>query len=199
MKIVVERELKANKYEFDIEGKNLHSEVNYTFGVLLRRIKIYNECGVPVYIFKQTNFLFKIIMFMLFWILPDRSCPQYKFFDEGIYKGESAIKMFTPQRIVIINNHEYELYLHSNNYVSIMKDKIQVGLIKKNNISILEKNKYLVFFDEKKENDILLVLLLVTYTDIIYFPKRFRFNYYYNEKSIGVDMLYDRTLWRPKT
>ncbi len=197
MKVIVERVLKLNRYEFCMKEKKLCSEVNYTFGLLLRRIKIYNECGVPVYIFKQTNFLLKIITLILFWILPDRSYPRYKFFDKGIYKGESSIKMFTPQKIVNINNHEYELYLHGNNYVSIMKDKIQVGLIKKNNISISEKNKYVVFFDEKQENDILLVLLLVTYIDIIYFPKRFKLNYYYNEKSIGVDMLYYRTLWRP--
>lgn len=133
----------------------------------------------------------------MYWILPIGLFPQYKFYHREICIGKTKISFFSPRRIIIINNICYELYLHNNNYISILKNNVQIALIKKSEMTMAEENKYIISFDENLEKDVGLLTIFVAFIDVIFYPNRYKLNYVKYEKTIGIDKLYNRTLWKP--
>lgn len=78
-----------------------------------------------------------------------------------------------------------------------MKNNVQIALLKKSEITMAEENKYIISFDENLENDVGLLTLFVAFIDVIFYPNRYTLNYVKYEKTIGIDKLYNRTLWKP--
>jgi hypothetical protein len=197
MDFIVQRKMTANKYIYEVLGDNTYcGESNYTFNIGLRNITIFSN-GEPVYVLKQTNWWIKMITyFPLFWLAPIGQFPKYKFFDKGAFKGETKCSFFTPKRIIVVENRNYEIYLHSNNYISILKNDVQIALIKKSDWTKGEQNRYAITFDEHLESDMALLFLFTIFVDNIFYPNRFRVNYVKYEKTIGHDKLYHRTTWK---
>ena len=86
-----------------------------------------------------------------------------------------------------INNVRYEISKHKNHLSSIMKDNTQFALV------TAQKNIYTVDHDEKIENDLPLILLLIMYVDYSYrITRRTKVG-----KGLWFDYKEDRTKWTP--
>lgn len=198
MTVTITRKLNRNKYIYNIIGNIdccLYS--NFTFGLLLRKIYLEDKSNGMKYILKQTNYLLKTITWIpIFWLFPIGLFPRFLLFENDNCIGNTKVSFFTAKRTIVIQNHLYELYLHSNNYVSIMKDDRQIALIKKRNIVCMEENHYTVDIDKGLENNIYLMLLLIAFVDIIYFRNRYRWDFFKYEKTVGLDKMQKRTLWK---
>ena len=57
------------------------------------------------------------------------------------------------------------------NYISIMKDDVQIALIKKSVLTIGEQNRYDVDFDYISEKDKVFILLMIAFVDVVFFIK----------------------------
>lgn len=198
MKIIVERNLKLSKYKYYIKSsKKYYAESNHTFGLLPRKIRVFDEKRQIIYYIKQKNFLLSILLSVITMFLPFIVYKVFEFYNKDVYKGKTYPYMFNHTKIINFDDCKYELYVHSNNYISIMKNGIQIGLIKKQNITIEEKNTYIVLYDETMESDMAFIFSLTVFVDVCYFKNRLRIDYYRYEKTVGKDKLYERTLWRP--
>lgn len=192
----VERNIR-NGFIYKIIGNdNFYGKCNFTYNILLRKIYINDYNRTTVYNFMQTNILQKIIYIITFmWLLPIDLFPKYKIYKNGKNIGYSKYSFSSPKKILLIKNDKYELYLHSNNYISVMKNDTQIALIKKTLLTELEKNVYEIHYDEQAENDIALLLAFIVFSDIVYFPNKLKMSYYKYEKTIGKDKYNYRTLW----
>ena len=80
-----------------------------------------------------------------------------------------------------------------------MKDGVQIALVKKMHLSIMEQNNYVIEFEEDAVNrDYVLILLFVAFIDNVYFPNNFRIDAIKYEKTIGMDKYKNRTLWKSR-
>ncbi|MBE7043935.1 MAG: hypothetical protein E7397_00250 [Ruminococcaceae bacterium] len=192
------RKMRTTKYEYHIqESPDYIAECNYTFGIWTRRILVRDCMRTVACSMKQTNFIFKMLTWIpLFWILSIGLFPKYKIYIGNQLSGETKVSFHTPKRNIVINDHIYELYLHNDNYVSIMMDERQIALVKKNNLTIWGKNCYRV--DVSDEADTRLILMLIALIDVMFFPNRLEINAIEYEKTIGKDELHERTLWTSK-
>ena len=87
--------------------------------------------------------------------------------------------------------------IHSNNYVSVLKNNVQIALIKKESLTYCEQNTYEVLCSDDIDGEVLLILMFVAFTDIHFFKNGNRIDYLKCEKTIGFDTFKERTTWRP--
>lgn len=197
MFINIIRKMHLNKYKYSIEqDDSVSAGVSFDYGILSRNIT--SKGNNIKYTMKQGNWLLKILLLIPKLFIPIDLFPKYKiFFNEEII-GKTKVAFCTPKRQLIINNSLYEKYLHSNNYLSIMKDDVQIALVKKSVLTFCEQNRYDVDFDCVTEKDIVFILLMVAFADVVFFPNRLRIDAVKYEKTIGKDKMSQRTLWHSK-
>lgn len=195
----ITRKMHLNKYEYSIEqDSSVSAEASFDYGVLSRCI---TSMGNNIkYTMKQNNWLLKILMVIPKIFIPIDLFPKYKIFINDELAGKTKVAFCTSKRKLTINNSLYELYLHSNNYISIMKDDIQIALIKKSTLTIWGENRYDVDFEYATEKDKVFMLLMVAFADIVFFPERFRLEALKYEKtiSIGKDKMQHRISWKSR-
>ena len=197
MYINIIRKRHLNKYEYSIEqNDSVSAEVSFDYGILSRNI---TSKGTDIkYTMTQRNWLLKILMVIPKLFIPIYLFPKYNVFFNDEIIGKTKVAFFTPKRQLIINNSLYEIYLHSNNYISIMKDDIQIALIKKFDLSFAEQNRYDVDFDCIAEKDMVFILLMVAFADIVFFTNHLRLDAVKYEKTIGTDRMSQRVFWQSK-
>ena len=195
----ITRTMKWCGYDYVMEKySEIHAYSPYNYGILPKKITATDKN--TMYTISQTNWALKLLTLIpLFWILPIDCFPKYKVFKNGILLGKSSVAFFTPRRKLVIQNHKYEFYLHNDNYVSIMKDDIQIALVKKSILSLAEENNYVIDFENAVECDYTLIILFVAFIDIIFFPNHFRIDAIKYEKTIGIDKYKHRTLWKSES
>ncbi len=197
MFINIIRKMHLNKYEYSIEqNDSVSAEVSFDYGILSRNIT--SKGNNIKYTMKQRNWLLKILMVIPKLFIPVDLFPKYNiFFNEEII-GKTKVAFCTPKRELTINNSLYEIYLHSNNYISIMKDDVQIALVKKSVLTFGEQNRYDVDFDYITEKDMVFALLMVAFADVVFYPNRLRIDAIKYEKTIGKDKMSQRTFWQSK-
>ena len=196
MIVNITRTMKCHKYEYIMnEFRDIYAQSPYNYNILLKNITV-REQNV-FYTIRQTNWVLKIIaLILLFWILPIDFFPKYKLFKNGVLIGTSKVSFFSPGRKLFIQNSIYEFYLHNDNYVSIMKDNVQIALVKKLELSIVGENHYIIDFEDSIGIDNALILLFVAFIDVIFFPNRFSVDAIRYEKTIGIDKYKQRVFWK---
>lgn len=147
--------MRTTKYEYHIqESPDYIAECNYTFGIWTRRILVRDCMRTVACSMKQTNFIFKMLTWIpLFWILSIGLFPKYKIYIGNQLSGETKVSFHTPKRNIVINDHIYELYLHNDNYVSIMMDERQIALVKKTTSQSGEKTVTGLMFRMRQMQD----------------------------------------------
>ena len=197
MIIHIEKYIKVNKYEYTMdENKNLLAEANYTFGLLRRKITASNNKN-DIFVLCQKKWLLKLITIIpVFWLLHTELFPYYNLYHNEVVIGRTKKSFLKSKCVIVIYDQYYELYLHSNNFVSIMRESEQIALFKKETVSFNGRGLYEVKYDENKLNQ-LIVILLVAFADIIFFNNHLKLYSVKYEKTIGKDKFYYRTLWNP--
>ena len=190
----VKRTLELNKFVYKMSTQSCYAQSNYTFGLLLRKIAAFDPKTETVYQMKQENWLLKILTF---WVLPLAMFPSFHIYKNGKKIGKTHAVFATPLRKMNIGNDAYELCIHSNNYVSVLKSNVQIALIKKESLTYCEQNTYEVFCSDEIDGDVLLLLMFVACIDVHFFKNGNRIDYLKCEKTIGVDKFKERTTWRP--
>ncbi len=191
------RTMHLNKYAYSIEqDSSASAAASMDYGILPRCITA--EGNNSKYTMKQSNWLLKILMAIPKIFIPIDLFPKYNIFSDEKIIGKTKPAFCTPKREIMIENSLYEVYLHSNNYISIMKDDVQIALVKKSVVTIGEKNRYDVDFECVTEKDKVLILLMVAFADVVFFPNRFSVAAVKYEKTIGKDKMAHRTAWQSK-
>lgn len=198
MIIHIVKNIKFNKYLYTVnEYPDYHAEANYDYALLPRKIEAMSE---HTYVLHQTMWILKLITLLpIFWIFHSDAFPRYKLFKDGDLIGRTYISFFSPRRKFVADTHLYELYLHSNNIVSVMKDNTQAAIIKKDIKSFNEQGYYMIEYNENNI-ELGLLMLLVAYVDVAFFNSHFKFYSIKYEKTVtvGKDKFFCRTLWHPE-
>lgn len=191
--MIIERQLTSTQYKYSIVNNSTHKGIaNYTYGIFLRRLNVIDNGLIGRYSIRQTQWY---LIFLR--ILPFVSMiPPYYFYINNKKVGRTKIRFMSPKKYLQIGNDIYEFYLHGNNYISIMKNNMQIALIKKEFYSENERYEYKI--DYNKNIDIDFMLICCMFVDIIYFPNRFKYDYMKYEKTINIfnDKYIDRVKWR---
>lgn len=194
MFINIVKRMEQKQYIYTVNQDNRFcAKANYTYNILPRKIQVFynNESR---FVFKQKRWYIKLFVFFLML----QSFPKYILYQNNYRVGESRIKFFSPRREIKIKEDLYELYLHSNNYISIMKNDIQIALVKRNIISNFGQCDYQVLFNKNEFDDLSELTLLVAYLDLIFFHHRNKIYAIKYEKTCGIDRHENRKLWKPQ-
>ena len=195
MNICVERNLKFPQYVYAIKQEpTCFGKVNYTYGIKLRKMFVYdkkeNLC------LKQENCFLKIINILPFFMF--YNFPAFIYYKNDIKSGKTYVNPYSRRKLLTLEHNTYEVYLHNNNYISIMKNDVQIAIVKKHEWTDVERHKYDVNYDEKRIHDMKIILLLIMYVDIIFFSNHFTWSYKKYEKTIGLKEKYpERISWMP--
>ncbi|WP_312093536.1 hypothetical protein [Aminipila sp.] len=199
MKLTFVRHLKLKKYTY--ESGIYHAESKYPLGFGFGKLTAFNQENEIEYELKQENWWQQILICIPFWgfFLGIDMFPPYEFYHRGVHCGKTRVSFWTPRRIIEMDNGVYELYTHSNNYISILKNDIQIALVQKEEVTIEERNTYHLNVDESLVNDMNLMALFIAFIDIVFFPNGPEFWLERSERTIGPDKLYYRTYWKPES
>lgn len=172
MEIKVKRFLSRRGFEFKSDFTNNSVIANYTMGILLR--KIYTKD--LKYVFKQEE-IFKKIFYNIIYLLPT-SIPKYILYKNSIKIGKTKFVRNSFFKKIIENKIEtnFGIFLlqghqEKNVYIIVIYvDNLPLVEIKKDNLRYGKKNIYNINI-KNWEYDKDLLLLLVAYCDIIFFPE----------------------------
>ena len=197
MYLLIERFLNNGEYVFSIQGQPYYNGiVNYTYGLRLRKIYTYNKETGEELCLRQENIICKLLN--MFPLLMLHNFPAFIYYENGKKAGKTAVNIFSAKKVLFLGEDCYELYLHRNNYISILKNKRQIALVEKSKPTIGERNQYYLNYDETAEHNKALLLLLIAYIDIVYFSNHFTLNYWKYEKTVGIKEKYpERICWKP--
>jgi hypothetical protein len=197
MELIIERTLSKKEFLYKIIGKDqLIGRANYTGEILLRKILVTDLISNVSYLLSQTNILIKLLNALP--LLNLYSFTNFKYYVNAVYKGRTSSNFFKPQFRFLVEDIEYIIYSHKNNFVSIMRNDKQIALIKKEDVTYAEKNRYLILYEESSQNNIAFLLLLVCFIDVVFYPNHFSFSYIKYERTVGFDKNYDdRVNWEP--
>jgi len=197
MKIEIVRKMKANKYVYDLYGREI-GEANYTYSILPDRIKVFgeNDDKDSVIALKQTNWLFNIID-ILPWDF--KKLMPYKCYVDGKYSGKSEKTLFRAIYKFTISDNEYELCEHSNNYVSLLKNNVQIALYQKDAETFAEQNLYRIeYTDDDSVINLSELYLFCIFIDRVFFKNTNGLYYARYEKTYVINDKYsDRAKWSP--
>ena len=191
MNLKIIRELKLKKYVYQLSTTELIiGTANYTFGFIPR---IYNN---DLFELKQTSWLLKLIN--SFPILNLETFTPFKYYVNGNYSGRSKKVPFKPVFHFTINEDKYELCQHNKNYVSLMRNDIQVALYRKEDETVLEMNTYNIKYDENSNMEHSLLLIFCIFIDVTFYANSMNIAYLKYDKNYVIKNEYDeRTLWDP--
>ena len=191
MKKTIERKIGRSKFLYEMSGMSVVGSSKYTLRLLPVKIEVL--CGNKTLVLKQTAWLLKLINSLP--LLNIETFTPLRFYENGIYCGIAKKKMFQPVFDIRINSSIYEIRQHNNNYISLMRDNIQIALYKKELQTIAEHNKYIVEFDESADK--LLILLFAILADTVFYSNEGRFSYCKYEKDIIInDKFKERTNYK---
>lgn len=174
MNITVERFFSKKGYIYKLNSDIMVS-ANYTMGLLMRKIFVCDSNSKEIlYIFRQENVLLKLILnlFRIFYRPTD--IPKYILYNNKMVIGSSE-KYNNHKLVINIHGNLLEISIvksNSKNYIIYVTDKNKVILIiKKDKLRYGKKNIYKIVNDNWSYDEALM-LLLVAFCDIVFFPER---------------------------
>lgn len=196
MLAIIERRLSIHKYDYKIINQDrVGGEANHTYYFLPRRIRVTDSDRVLE--LNQTSYMLKFINSLP--ILSLETFTPFKLFVNGIYAGKTKKRLFKPIFDISVNKETYCLSLHSNNFISLMKNGVQVALYRKETRTNVERNVYFAKFNLKGEIDEALILLFCVLIDVVFYRNNSRISALKYEKTIVFDDLNnDRVNWIPE-
>lgn len=194
MRLHIYKKTERGKYIYKIrEVNNIACYRRFTFGVLFERIYL-DDSKLEL---KQVSYFLRFISRLsIYGILPIDPFPQLILYEGHIKKGGVYSYFFSSNRKVKIGKNVYELYLHRDNYISVMKNESQIALMKRECFTAAEETEYEIDFDPAMENDINLILMLVAFADSTYFKNRLKWSFAKYEKSVGKNAFDERLKWQ---
>ena len=146
---------------------------------------------------QQENWYVRFLMFFLPFV--PYHMPQYIMYAGNMQKVGYTKNTWNPARkMLIYNMDEYELLLHGNNYISILKNNTQCALIQKKYFASMEENTYDVQYNSELSPE--LVVLLTAWIDVVYFhitSNRYEMIKWEKTIKIGKDKYSERLQWKP--
>lgn len=193
METIIYRERKAKKYLYAAEPHDLSGESNYTFGVLLSKIKVYKG-DKQIAAVHERFVVLKLLCKLLLNII------QLTPF-ELRYRTEKPCKLWVavslaPELSGKIGEHSFELRMHGGNICSLMKDNVQIAKFKKRAKSEFERNIYDVLYSN--EDDFEVCFLFCMLADVLWFKNDAEWHAVrYETGVIPFDNCTERANWMP--
>lgn len=193
MRLHICRNLKQNNYMYTIrEINDIACYRKLTWGCLLEKIYV-TDCELQL---RQVSYILKLLTLLpVFWLFQIVPFPPLIFFDRGVAKGKTYLSFFSPRRKIKINGDLFELYLHGDNYISVMKNESQVALIKRDNFTVAEETEYVIDLAPKTADNIKLILLLIAFADSTYFKSGLKWSFIKYDKYVGKSKHDERIAW----
>lgn len=184
MNITVERFFSKKGYIYK-SNSDIMVSANYTMGLLLSKICVFNSNSKEIlYTFRQNDVLLKLLLnvnkifynrtFYSRTFYELTSTPKYILYNNGIVIGNSEE----------YNNHKLDINIHGNlltisivksdrknNIIYVTEKNEDILIIKKDKLRYGKKNIYKIVNDNWSYDEALM-LLLVAFCDIVFFPER---------------------------
>lgn len=191
----VVRSMKMTGYRFAIKYDGILSgKVNYTLGIGPRIITVKNADKTE-YVLKQRNILLNILEHIP--IVGLEIFSPFILYRDGNKIGRIRHKIFSSQYYLTTDNDTYEIFEHSNNYISITRNETQIALIKKEEVTEFEHNTYRVKYDNKEDKALLFALCMMI--DVVMYEQHLKVSMYKREKVFIIDDKYsERAYWSTK-
>lgn len=179
MLMKVERFFSLNGYEYKSSANTSIIKTNYTLGLLLRKLYVISENDLCTYVLKQESIL-KKIFYNLFWLLySPTSKPIYVLYKDNVKIGRT--EKFKNHTILfkIDGYKDFKLIYDSdkkNHIIKIVENELIISKIIKNRFRYGKKNIYNVIYDNWNYDKDLL-LLIVAFCDVVFFPELPLFKY----------------------
>lgn len=191
MKVNIQRTMYNNKFVYNIKGYTFVGESNCTYGLFPIQIKIpFEESCIEL----KQSIILKLINCLP--VLNMETLASFKAYLNKKYIGKSTHKLFEPVFYFDFQGGMYEVRLHNNNYISLMKNNIQTALYNRVSYSEGENNIYEVEFDDSKEH-LVYILLFCIFIDRVFYSNNGKVNYLKWEKNIVINDRHKvRTSWK---
>ena len=164
--VQIYRRFKWKCFEFSCpQFTRVHGKANFTLGIGLRRLTTCDE--KDFWELKQEGVAQKILSW--FPLMDDYPRPCYQVYLNNLKVGKSKSTHNSTQTLFTVNNDTFELFLHGDNYISVLKNDIQVALLRRDEKIIQETAIYSGHFSIKHIS-LSFLLLLVEYVDVTWFP-----------------------------
>lgn len=201
MVITIKKVFNKTKYNYISNSCDYYAQSQYTYGIGLRNIEIFNSESKKLCSLRQTSRLEKISSLILGVVcpfIPSGKIAKYKLFVEDELLGTLRMKVWSPEVLFTCKDAEYVLYLHPNNYISVMKNGTQIALVQKDIKTIDEQNQYRISYAKSEWENVGFIFLLAAFIDLYFFPQKPKFEMVKYEKTIGFDKYPERTKWIPE-
>ena len=196
MKIRIFRKLNHKCFSYTTDtGKNILGTAYHKHFFISRMTVSYDDNTIEL---EQRNWL--LILINSIPLLNLGTYTPYNLYVNKKHIGFSRNNPFKPMFVFFIEGDCYELCQHNNNYISLMKNNIQVGLYKKSDISVLEENIYELSYSDSMGEQLPLLVLFCVFADRIFYKNHLSFSYYKYEKNIVAEKketYSKRTSWTP--
>lgn len=193
MDICINRNMMKKNLHYSVEHYNITGSANYTWGILPVKIEVLSNKNHIM--LKQSPWILKFINSLP--LLNYETFTPFKLYKNGAKCGRGWHILFRPVFVFIIENDRYELRHHTDNYISIMKDNKQIGLVRKKIKTIAEKNTYYVKCINE-ENILDIIMLFCVFIDVMFYPNNKQISYVKTEKTFVLnDKFSKRINWNP--
>lgn len=177
MSFKVERYFSKNGYKYS-SNSNYVAYANYTFGLLLRKIKVYGPDGL-LYTLRQENILLKAALNIVRLFYRPEDVPEYILYYDKKCIGKT-VKFRDSKLNININDTVLTLKTvksdrEKKHIIHIMNKDRVVLIIKKDRLRYGKKNVYDVVCDNWTYDEGLM-LLLIAFCDVVFFPEWFRWS-----------------------
>lgn len=197
MQLHIERVPCKAHYRYSMqEDSSIRITANYTFGMGLKNVQLYKDDKL-IYSLRQTNP--GLNMLHCIPILRAVIYAPFKFFVNGQLDGYTEKIIFQAARKIHIATDTYEIRLHNDNKLSIVKNDTQIALIQKATHTTMERNSYTIYFNTCETDNQQLLALFCGFIDVEFFPNHWRVSVDKHEKEfVFSDKWCERASWRPK-
>lgn len=168
MIVHVERKRTSKCFLFEIaEEARYIGKANFTAGILLRKLEVRDKIKEIKYVLQQENIPQRVLGCLPFMNYYPR--PHYEAYINGEHCGRTRSTRKFTQTICTIASDTYELVMHGNNYLSVLKNDVQIALIHRNPEVLNEVGRYTVDYDPDGAS-LPILLLFIAYCDVVWFP-----------------------------
>lgn len=190
--IQIRRTQKPDKYLYTSSHPNTESHAGYTYGVTLRSVRV--KIDDTQYSMKESSRLIKMMAWLpvISWYNP------YTVYKDGTMIGEIEKQVFKPIFHLETGDGTYEFSMHSGSVTSVMKNNVQIAVIKKNPTTVMEKTEYCIFHSPCEVSDSAYLHLFCILIDLTYYRIRGKVDGYKTEKEYVLnDPHKERARWLP--
>ena len=142
----------------------------------MRKIEVYNSKGI-IYVLRQENILLKVFLNFFRLIYRPTDIPEYNLYHNGKCIGSSEKYSAHKLNINVNNNlltiRRIKSNSRSENVIHITGENKVILVVKKDKLRYGKKNIYKVI-DDNWIYDEALMVLLVAFCDVTFFPEWFR-------------------------